>query len=456
MCPLIDTLTVSHWGTLVTVTFIPMILVRKWVLARYVDTAPLYDQPGRHFYSELILFAIFGTGLALYNTIHLGFSIFESGPKVTLGFLTFGFFIGLDLSLQRERQIGERIMQESVSPPETEKYTSLTRKFTSFALATVFLVGTVLILTVVKDVLWLTDVDFSMNGSLAQLYIVIEIGFILALLCTYTLLIISSYTRNIRLFFGNETTVLRKVQQGDLSTRVPQLTADEFGEIANHTNVMIEGLIERDHIKNVFGKTVSPAIANRLMQQEEAGFPLGGSIQPLVIMMCDIQDFTSRTEKCPPQTVIKDLNRWFTEAVEAIKDHDGVVDKFIGDGILAIFGLDGDVDACEKAVACAEDMLNRLKRLNEELDDPFAVGIGIHKGDILAGIVGSSERLEYTVVGDAVNTAARIENMTRQLRADILVSEAVRNDLSGTRQWHDFGEQSFKGKTERIRLFGLG
>ncbi|BDQ34437.1 adenylate/guanylate cyclase domain-containing protein [Pseudodesulfovibrio portus] len=455
VCPLIDTLTLAHWGTLVAAAFIPMALLRMWLLPRLLNRVAIYDQPGRQFFFDLGLFLLFGSGLAVYNTVHLGFSVFESGPKVLLGFLIFGFFSGLDLALERERANGLTIIRENISPPETVRYTSLTRKFSGFALATVFLAGTVLILTVVKDVYWLTDVNFAMEGSRAQLLIVAEIGFIMLVLSGYILLIIASYTRNIRLFFGNETSVLRKVREGDLTRRVPRLTADEFGEIAGHTNIMIDGLIERDRIKNVFGKTVSPAIAGRLMDREKQGLSLGGSIQPLAILMCDIRDFTARAEGNPPEQVIEDLNRWFTEAVEATNSHGGVVDKFIGDGILALFGLDGEMDACEKAVACARDMLARLDRLNQSLDTPISVGIGIHKGEVLAGIVGSPERLEFTVVGDPVNTAARIERMTRRLDADILVSAAAHSDLPEGREWRDFGEQSFKGKSQKIRLYGL-
>lgn len=456
VCPFIEVLPLAHWGGLVLSTFIPMGLVRWWLLPQFVDKAPVHEQPGRQFRLDLGLFFLFGVVLAAYNTLHLGFYVFSNGPKVVIGFVALGFFAALDLALERERSNGLRIIRENLSPPEAVRYTSLTRKFAVFALATVLLAGAVVVLIVAKDVYWLAELDIATEDTEAQLLILGEVAFVLLAISGYIMLIIASYTRNIGLFFGNETSVLRRVRQGDLTGRVSRLTADEFGEIASHTNAMIDGLVERDRIKNVFGKTVSPAIANRLMDSSESpGLHSGGSIQPLAILMCDIRDFTSRTESCSPEQVIKDLNHWFTEAVEATNAHGGVVDKFIGDGILAIFGLDGEMDACEKAVACAEEMLARLERLNRELDTPISVGVGIHRGEVLAGIVGSPERLEFTVVGDAVNTAARIEELTRELDADILVSEAVRNDLSSGRAWQDFGEQSFRGKVERLRLYGL-
>ncbi len=458
VCPLIDTLTLVHWGSIVAITFIPLTLLRFLLLPKVVEEAPFHDQPLRQFHLEFGLFITFGIALSIYDTLELGFPALESGLKVVLGFATFGFFIGADLALSRQRHNSKTIIEQDIITAKLERYTSLPRRFSTFALTTVTLAGTILILTVAKDVYWMRHNTDLIKESFVHVTIMAEVGFILFLLCAYSLLIIHSYTQNMQLFFANENNVLRKVRDGDLNSRVPTLTKDEFGEIADHTNAMINGLRERDRIKIVFGKTVSPTIASRLMRQAEEGFSMGGSMQPLVILLSDIRGFTARTESSNPKTVLKDLNAWFAEAVESICNHDGVVDKFIGDGILAVFGLDGDMAACEKAVACARDMLIRLERLNPELSEPFSIGIGIHKGEVLAGIVGSPERLEFTVVGDVVNTASRIEAMTRELGASVLISEAVKNDLETTMpmtDWINFGEWSLKGKAQPVGLFGL-
>lgn len=458
VCPFIETLTLIRWATIIIAAFVPMLLLRAFLLSRYVLTASLYSQPARQFCLEFGLFIVCGLLLSTFNAVYLHFPVIESGLKVTMGFVTFGFFLGLDLALERERTCGRQLMAQDHAPREVTRYTTLTRKFSGFALATVFLVGVVLILAVIKDVYWLADVEYFEDGAMAEMLMVMEISFILIILSGYVLTIINSYTRNIRLFFGNETRVLRQVAAGDLGNRVPTLTRDEFGEIAAHTNTMIEGLRERERIRKVFGKAVSPTIANRLIEQEEKGLSLGGSMQRLVIMFSDIRSFTTRTESSPPEMVINDLNLWFTEAVDATQAHGGIVDKFIGDGILAVFGLDGDSAACENAVRCAMEMQARLADLGPQLCAPMAVGIGIHKGEVLAGIVGSPERLEFTVIGDVVNTASRIEGVTRELDASILVSEAVRSDLSGNvdlTRWKEYGDQQLKGKSQRMRLFGL-
>lgn len=457
VCPFIELLPLTTWGLILTLAFIPLALIRFLLLPRLVKRAPIYDRPARQFLLEFGLFLVFGLVLCAYNISVYQFPLIESGMKIITGFLIFGFFIGLDLALAREYRTGLQVVEQGIAPPRVERYSSMTRKFALFALATVALVGTVIVLVVIKDVYWLTEIDYWEEGTRAELIIFMEIGFILAILSGYILTVIFSYTRNIRFFFGNETAILRQVSRGDLSGRVLNLTRDEFGEIASHTNDMIEGLEERDRIKNVFGKAVSPTIANRLMDQADDGAPLGGSTQFLAILFADIRGFTTRTEQDDPQALISDLNAWLTQAVESIDDHGGVVDKFIGDGILAVFGLDGDPAACTKAVDCARDMLARLERLNPSLSAPMSVGIGVHKGEVVAGIVGSPERLEFTVIGDVVNTASRIEAMTRPLDAAILVSDTVRADLDDKdmTQWKDYGEQQLKGKRRSMRLFGL-
>lgn len=455
VCPFIEELTFLRWSAILSMAFVPIVLLRFFALPRLVAAAPLHDQPGRQFLLEFWLLVISGVFIALHNNMVLDFPHLESGLKVVVGFVVFGYFIGLDLALERERRTGEEIIRRKLPPPETVRYASLTRKFTLFALSTLALVGIVLILIVVKDLLWLTTIDYAQDGRHAMLLIFMEISFILAALLVYVFTIIRSYTRNLRLFFGNETRILRRVTRGDLDEFVPAVTRDEFGEIAAHTNTMIDGLRERERVKNVLGKAVSPSIAKRLMDQAADGLCLGGATQQLVILFSDIRSFTRRAEASAPETVIGDLNAWFGEAVAAVNGHGGVVDKFIGDGLLAVFGLDGEPDASRKAVDCARDMLVRLERLNPSLSAPMSVGVGIHKGEVLAGIVGSPERLEFTVIGDAVNTASRIESMTRNLPSDILVSEAVVGDLSGVDEWVDHGPQPLKGKAATIRLYGI-
>ena len=456
VCPLIDGLTFLGWGTILVGAFAPLALLKAFVLPRLVERVQPYDRPGRQFLAEFLMFLAAGTAISLYNNIFLNFPHLESGLKVVIGFVIFGYFTGLDLALERERVTGEEIAESGATPAETFKYTSLTRKFTLFALATLALVGAVLVLIIVKDLLWLSSIDYAEEGVWATKVILMEISFILLVLFFYVYTVIRSYTRNIRLFFGNEINVLRRVSQGRLDQLAPAVTRDEFGEIAVHTNAMIDGLRERERIKNAFGKAVSPAIANRLMELEGSENALGGSLQRLIILFCDIRNFTGRAESSSPQTVIADLNSWFAEAVQSIDAHGGVVDKFIGDGILAVFGLDGDEHACpNKAAACARDLRERLERLNPSLSAPMSIGVGVHKGDVLAGVVGSPERLEFTVIGDVVNAAARIENMTRTLDSDILVSEAVWKSLDDAESWTDHGEQSLKGKASGIRLYGM-
>jgi adenylate cyclase len=167
---------------------------------------------------------------------------------------------------------------------------------------------------------------------------------------------------------------------------------------------------------------------------------------------------TTRTESSSPEAIVADLNRYFTEMVAVVHAHGGIVDKFIGDGLMAIFGFDGEPDAATAAVLAARDMHSAVVVLNRSLAEPIAIGVGIHVGEAIAGTIGSPDRLEFTFIGDVVNTAARIEGMTKALGASPLISADVMAALSPTAQalgWSDVGPQALKGKHDSVQLYGL-
>ncbi|HEO66400.1 MAG TPA: adenylate/guanylate cyclase domain-containing protein, partial [Spirochaetes bacterium] len=139
-------------------------------------------------------------------------------------------------------------------------------------------------------------------------------------------------------------------------------------------------------------------------------------------------------------------------------DHGGLVDKFIGDGILVIFGLEHPDEVINQAVKASVSMQEAMVDLNDRVSIPIEIGIGIHKGDVIAGIIGSPDRHEYTFIGDAVNTASRLEGMTKSLKASILVSSNIYNGLSEdllALPWENFGEQALKGKESNILSYGI-
>jgi adenylate cyclase len=288
--------------------------------------------------------------------------------------------------------------------------------------------------------------------------VLLEVSFVMAILTLLTINLIVSYSRNLKLFFDKETTVLDMVTRDDLEGYVPVLSRDEFGLIADRTNFMIDGLRERRRVKNVLGKVVSPEIARRLLAPGDGNIPLGGTRRNVVILFSDIRNFTTMTERMAPEALVQILNRYFSTMVEIILNEGGLIDKFIGDGILAVFGLDEPRDASRRAVKAALAMQRAVGTLSTDGAEPLEIGIGVHRGDVIAGAIGSPERLEFTFIGDTVNIASRLEGLTKVLQAPILVSSSIHDDLgeeSAGPVWKPFGPQTLKGRNEPVSVFGL-
>ena len=185
---------------------------------------------------------------------------------------------------------------------------------------------------------------------------------------------------------------------------------------------------------------------------------LGGETITVTILFSDIRSFTTISEKMDAQALVGLLNEYFTEMVGIVMEHDGVVDKYIGDAIMAVFGppVPASNDAVN-AVRAAVEMRAALARLNERLiargTAPLRAGIGIHTGEVVAGNIGSEQRMEYTVIGDAVNLASRLESQTKEAGVDILISDAT---YELTRRWvlaRPRGEVHVKGRIQPVAIY---
>ena len=232
-------------GVSLLIPFMAALALRRPLENRLVASQPLMVQPKKQFYLDLALCLAAGSAVAGYNTLANGFPV-PSGISLLLGCTVFGFFIGLDTALARERKvIHEALAQDSVLPPPKRLY-SMTRKFSLVALIAILFVSLVLGMVIARDVVWLTKIEESgMSVTQAQLSVMQEVFFVMAVLLVAVVNLIISYSKNLKLLFENETSVLERVSQGDLSKLVPVATNDEFGVIAGHTNTMIDGLRHR-------------------------------------------------------------------------------------------------------------------------------------------------------------------------------------------------------------------
>ena len=215
----------------------------------------------------------------------------------------------------------------------------------------------------------------------------------------------------------------RRIGAGDFSTRVDVRSRDELGQLGDAFNSMAEGLELKERYKAVLSKVTDPKVADRLMQGE---VNLGGETVRATVMFCDIRGFTGMTEGMAPHQVIEMMNTHMTAMTEIVHAHGGVVDKFVGDEIMVLFGVPvpGDDDVGQ-SLRCAQAMIARCRAMNADRDPPIEIGIGIAHGEMVAGCMGSEDRLNYTVLGDRVNLASRLCSQAKAM--EIVVDEPVRD-----------------------------
>src|SRR6476659_9621959 len=211
----------------------------------------------------------------------------------------------------------------------------------------------------------------------------------------------------------------------------------------------------RDRITNLFGQHGSPQVVERLMAE---GATNESEIRRVAVMFVDFRSFTAGARTRSPQEVVDRLDRAFAVLVDILDRHGGIVNKFLGDGFLALFGAPFEThDAARHAVAAAREMLEANARANETVSWPLRIGIGIHVGEVVAGNIGSPRRKEYTVIGDTVNFASRLEALNKDFNSQFLISEAVRDALGEEcRDAVSLGDVEVRGYDRPMTVFQLG
>ena len=210
----------------------------------------------------------------------------------------------------------------------------------------------------------------------------------------------------------------------------------------------------RDRVTNLFGQHVSPQVVERLLTE---GTSTASDTRRVAVMFVDFRSFTAGARSHSPQEVVGRLDGAFAVLVEIVDRHGGIVNKFMGDGFLALFGAPFETpDATQHAVAAAREMLIAMTRNNEASSWPLRIGIGIHFGDVVAGNVGSSRRKEYTVIGDTVNFASRLESLNKDFNSQLLISSVVRHALGDAcDDAVSLGEVAVKGYDQPMTVWRL-
>jgi len=247
---------------------------------------------------------------------------------------------------------------------------------------------------------------------------------------------------------------MHEVLRGNLRYRSRIERQDEIGFLARSFNEMVDGLEEREHVKDTFGRFVSRDVAEAVLAGR---VPLEGERREVSILFQDIRGFTALSQDLDPATLLRVLNRFFTEVVAAVEAEGGVVKQFTGDGVMALFGApQAREDHAQRAVRAALGIVKRLADLNILLGGqalpPLAIGIGIHTGEVIAGLIGPDERVEYGVVGEPVNLASRVEALTKEITATILVSREIASQLESRFRTGRAVSLPVKGKREPMEV----
>ncbi|PCJ23186.1 MAG: hypothetical protein COA96_12480 [SAR86 cluster bacterium] len=242
--------------------------------------------------------------------------------------------------------------------------------------------------------------------------------------------------------------VVKKIEEGDYGRSVTVSSKDEIGELADSVNSMAKGLAEKEKVRDLLGKVVSHQIAEQLLNNP---VELGGEERTATILFSDIRGFTSYCENLPPKQVLEALNSVLTTISDIVEKHQGVVDKYNGDAVMALFGvpIKGDNDA-SNAMAAALDIVNALEKADSEL----SACVGINTGLMVAGNLGSSNRMNYSVIGDTVNLAARLEGLTRFYEVSNIVGE-MSKDAAPEYIYRELDEVCVAGKTLSVRIYEL-
>lgn len=250
----------------------------------------------------------------------------------------------------------------------------------------------------------------------------------------------------------------REIAKGNFSFSAHAVikSNDEMGTLAFAFDQMTSGLQERDKIKTLFGKFHGSSVTQSLLTSGE--IRLGGSKTKAVIFFSDIRGFTSYSEKRSPEKVVENLNKYFSAMVEIILRNHGIVDKFIGDAIMAVWGAPQSSGRdSHYAVKAALEMREALVVLNNDFikagEEPLRIGMGLHEGEVISGTIGSKDRMEFTVMGDAANTSSRIESVTKAFGTDLLISETLMRSVRSEFIVEQAGDVEAKGKSEALKLY---
>lgn len=364
--------------------------------------------------------------------------------------LTFGYFASMDLTLERTQRWYEQGLEQDMSAFRLHPIAANLRHKLAIALAIILFF---MLLAGLKVYSSFSPSLSQHQDTLSSFFI--DVVFFLAILVCLALWLTRGFAHNFHYILESQLRVLRDIQAGDLTKNVPILSQNELGLMGMQLNRLIEYIRKREKLEHLLQRVVSPDIMEKLLTTDKETLKHGEE-REVAILFCDIRDFTGISEAASAEDIILFLNTFFAELSELVSLHDGIINKFMGDAILAVYGGDDANAAIDNAMRTACKITQRVQQFQLPDGSPLATGTGIHFGRVVAGTIGSEHRYEYTFLGDAVNTASRLQGLTRRLGYPIIVSADAYALLSTPlqKELDDLGSYRLRGKSDEIRAYG--
>jgi adenylate cyclase len=241
----------------------------------------------------------------------------------------------------------------------------------------------------------------------------------------------------------------------ELQRLLREIAAEEAGHEATLRSRL--RLYQEKHLlRDTISRYVSPEMCEEILKNP-ALLQLGGRRQMVTVLFADIKGFTAMSETMDPEAVVEVLNVYFTEMVDLVFRHQGTLDKYVGDALMAVFGVPVPLPhAATRAVECAAAMQRRLAEMRARKSTPIqGIRIGINTGEAIVGNIGSNQRMDFTVIGDVVNVAARLQELCKEMEADILVSESTVREVTGPFQFTPQEPVVLRGRREPTPIYCL-
>ena len=357
-------------------------------------------------------------------------------------------FVGSLVALGYSAILHYLILEAGMRPVLIDINRSLPMRLSAAASAIPLRVRMMAALPLINLITGLVVAAFTSGGGGGGAALGLDVLVAVAVATTISLELTVLFSKSILRPIADLRRATKVVAEGRYDVSVPVTTGDELGELAASFNQMVEGLAERERLREAFGTYLDKSVAEYILSE---GFSEEGVELEVSVLFCDVRDFTGFARQAEAKEVVARLNELFEIVVPIVTRHGGHVDKFVGDGLLAVFGApESYSDHADRAVRAACEIATRV---NSDEGPELRIGVGVNTGRVIAGSIGGAGRLNFSVIGDPVNVAARVEAATRKLDENVLITEATRRELGSSIEAEPRGEHALKGIADSMALY---